>query len=57
MTEDRKPLRDAVAVHRLAREDGQDHQVEGALWDVQLYHGAPLGSQDDGLGAMMPQLI
>ena len=45
VTEDRKPLRDAVPVHRLAREDRQDHQVEGALGDVQLLHGAPLGRQ------------
>src|SRR4029453_16841212 len=30
--------RDAVAMHGLAGEDGQDHQIERALRDVQLLH-------------------
>src|SRR5262245_17932948 len=47
LAEDGEPLRDAVAVHRLAREDRQDHQVERALGNVQLLHDRPLGKGDE----------
>src|SRR4051812_12916791 len=31
-------LRDAVPVHRFARKDGEDHQIESPLRHIQLVH-------------------
>ena len=36
VAERRQPLRDAVAVQGLPHEDGEDHQIEGPLRDVEL---------------------
>src|SRR5262245_12391029 len=47
LAEDIQSLRDAVAVHRLARENRQDHQVERALGNVELLHDRPLGKRDE----------
>ena len=47
VTERGEPLRDAVAVHRLASGNRQNHQVERALGNIELLHCAPLGYQDE----------
>jgi hypothetical protein len=42
-------------VHRFARENRENHQVERALRNVELLHIAPLGNQDEG--AMVAWLL
>src|SRR5262245_42970711 len=37
-TERCQPLRDPIAVHRLAGEDRQDHQIQRSLRDIELLH-------------------
>src|ERR1700750_1252043 len=44
VTQHRESLRDPVAVHRLTREDGENHQIERALRDVELVHRRHLGN-------------
>src|SRR5204863_9544316 len=47
LAQDGKSLRDAVAVHRLAREDRQNHQVERALGNVQFFQDLHLGKRGE----------
>jgi hypothetical protein len=53
-TQLRESLRDSVAVHRLAREDRQDHEVERALRNVELIHAAPLGNLYERHDVLVP---
>src|SRR5262245_36343430 len=50
LAEDGESMRDSVAVHRLAREDRQNHQIERALGNIQLLHTPPLGFLDETEG-------
>ena len=47
VTERGKSLRNAVTVHRFTSEDGQNHQVERSLRNVELLDIAHLGAQHE----------